>query len=161
MIICLSDYQTEIGRLSNTPTTIYITYIYKGFLLHNGGKNGIILCLTNKFFIPNLSNGVDVTDTPSGKHSKDKDPYGMDKLKRLHKKSHKEMKEKFKKINTKSTAPEKRIKGSFSLLQMQSDLKDIFIPVLKEIYRTTVKRFRRIFFNVNTHHTLISKISSK
>lgn len=68
------------------------------------------------------------------------------------------MKEKFKKLNTAGT---ERIKGSFSLLQMQSDLKDIFIPVLKEIYRTTVKRFRRIFFNVNTHHTLISNISSK
>ena len=110
-----------------------------------------------KYFIPNLSNGVDVSESLSGKHSIDKDPYGMDKLKRLHKKSHKEMKEKFKKLNTAGT---ERIKGSFSLLQMQSDLKDIFIPVLKEIYRTTVKRFRRIFFNVNTHHTLISKISS-
>ena len=114
-----------------------------------------------KYFIPNLSNGIDVSESLSGKHSIDKDPYGMDKLKRLHKKSHKEMKEKFKKINTKSTAPEKRIKGSYSLLQMQSDLKDIFIPVLKEIYRSAVKRFRRIFFNVNAKHPLFSNISSK
>ena len=114
-----------------------------------------------KYFIPNLSNGVDVSDTPSGKHSIDKDPFGMDNLKRLHKKSYKEMKEKFKKIDTKSTAPEKRIKGSYSLLQMQSDLKDIFIPVLKEIYRSAVKRFRRIFFNVNAKHPLFSNISSK
>lgn len=112
----------------------------------------------NKFFIPNLSNGVDVSDTPSGKHSKDKDPYGMDKLKRMHKKSHKEMKEKFKKFNTAGT---ERIKGSFSLLQMQSNLKDIFIPVLKEIYRTTVKRFRRIFFKINPKHPLFSNISLK
>jgi hypothetical protein len=112
----------------------------------------------NKFFIPNLSNGVDVSDTPSGKHSKDKDPYGMDALKKMQKKSNKKMKEKFKKLNA---AESERIKGSYSLIQMQSNLKDIFIPVLKEIYRTTVKRFRRIFFNVNTHHTLISKISSK
>jgi hypothetical protein len=78
----------------------------------------------------------------------------MDNLKRLHKKSYKEMKEKFKKIDT---AEKKRVKGSFSLLQMQSDLKDIFIPVLKEIYRSSVKRFRRIFFNVNTHHSLFRK----
>ena len=85
-------------------------------------------------------------------------PFGMDKLKRLHKKSHKEMKEKFKKLNTAGT---ERIKGSFSLLQMQSDLKDIFIPVLKEIYRSSVKRFRRIFFNVNAKQPLFSNISSK
>jgi len=114
-----------------------------------------------KYFIPNLSNGVDVSESLSGKHSIDKDPFGMDNLKRLHKKSYKEMKEKFKKIDTKSTAPEKRIKGSYSLLQMQSDLKDIFIPVLKEIYRSSVKRFRRIFFNVNAKHPLFSNISSK
>ena len=111
-----------------------------------------------KYFIPNLSNGVDVSDTPSGIHSKDIDPYGMDKLKRLHKKSYKGMKEKFKKIDT---AEKRRIKGSYSLLQMQSDLKDIFIPVLKEIYRSAVKRFRRIFFNVNAKHPLFSNISSK
>ena len=112
-----------------------------------------------KYFIPNLSNGVDVKESLSGKHSKDKDPYGMDALKKMQKKSYKEMKEKFKDIKT-DTTPLKRIEGSFSLMQMQSNLNDIFIPVLKEIYRTTVKRFRRIFFNVNTHHTLISKISS-
>ena len=111
-----------------------------------------------KYFIPNLSNGVDVSDTPSGIHSKDIDPYGMDKLKRLHKKSHKEMKEKFKKIDT---AAKPRKKNSYSLLQMQSDLKDIFIPVLKEIYRSSVKRFRRIFFNVNAKHPLFFNISSK
>ena len=127
-------------------------------VIANAWKRVVTTVSPNKFFIPNLSNGVDVTDTPSGKHSKDKDPYGMDKLKRMHKKSHKEMKEKFKKLNTTGT---ERIKGSFSLLQMQTNLKDVFIPVLKEIYRTTVKRFRRIFFNLNTHHTLISKISSK
>ena len=111
-----------------------------------------------KYFIPNLSNGVDVSDTPSGIHSKDIDPYGMDKLKRLHKKSYKEMKEKFKKIDT---AAKPRKKNSYSLLQMQSDLKDIFIPVLKEIYGSAVKRFRRIFFNVNAKHPLFSNISSK
>ena len=127
-------------------------------LIANAWKRIVTTVSPNKFFIPNLSNGVDVTDTPSGKHSKDKDPYGMDALKKMQKKSNKKMKEKFKKLNT---AGSERIKGSYSLLQMQSNLKDIFIPVLKEIYRTTVKRFRRIFFNVNTHHTLISNISSK
>ena len=130
-------------------------------IIAHAWKRVVTTVSPTKYFIPNLSNGVDVSDTPSGKHSKDKDPFGMDNLKRLHKKSYKEMKEKFKKINTKSTAPEKRIKGSYSLLQMQSDLKDIFIPVLKEIYRSSVKRFRRIFFNVNAKHPLFSNISSK
>ena len=115
----------------------------------------------NKYFIPNLTNGVDATESKSGGHSDDKDPYGMDALKKMQKKSNKDMKEKFKKIDTKSTAPEKRVKGSFSLLQMQSDLKDIFIPVLKEIYRSVVKRFRKIFFKINPKHPLFSNISSK
>ena len=122
-------------------------------------KRVVTTVTPTKFFIPNLSNGVDVSESLSGKHSRDKDPYGMDALKKMQKKSNKDMKEKFKKIDTKSTVPEKRVKGSFSLLQMQSDLKDIFIPVLKEIYRNTVKRFRRIFFNVNAHHPMFSKIS--
>ena len=112
----------------------------------------------NKFFIPNLSNGVDARELKDVDHSKDKDPYGMDELKRIKKRK---MNKKLKEINTKSTAPEKRIKGSYSLLQMQSDLKDIFIPVLKEIYGSAVKRFRRIFFNVNAKHPLFSNISSK
>ena len=122
-------------------------------------KRVVTTVTPTKFFIPNLSNGVDVSESLSGKHSRDKDPYGMDALKKMQKKSSKDMKEKFKKIDTKSTVPEKRVKGSFSLLQMQSDLKDIFIPVLKEIYRNPVKRFRRIFFNVNPNHPLFSKIS--
>ena len=35
-----------------------------------------------KYFIPNLSNGVDVSDTPSGKHSKDK-AFSIDKFSAL------------------------------------------------------------------------------
>ena len=35
-----------------------------------------------------------------------------------------------------NSAGSERTKGSYSLIQMQSNLKDIFIPVLKEIYRT-------------------------
>ena len=45
MIIWLFDYQTELGRLSNTPTSVYITYIYTGELLQNGGnftKKGMV-----------------------------------------------------------------------------------------------------------------------
>ena len=129
-------------------------------LIANAWKRIVTIVSPNKYFIPNLSNGVDVKESLSGKHSKDKDPYGMDALKKMQKKSYKEMKEKFKDIKT-DTTPLKRIEGSFSLLQMQSNLNDIFIPVLKEIYRTTVKRFRRIFFNVNAKHPLFSNISLK
>jgi hypothetical protein len=129
-------------------------------LIANAWKRIVTIVSPNKYFIPNLSNGVDVKESLSGKHSKDKDPYGMDALKKMQKKSYKEMKEKFKDIKT-DTTPLKRIEGSFSLLQMQSNLNDIFIPVLKEIHKTTVKRFRRIFFNVNAKHPLFSNISLK
>ena len=113
----------------------------------------------NKYFIPNLTNGVDATESKSGGHSDDKDPYedAMKRLHRLHKKSVKEMKEKFKDIKF-DTAPESRRKeGSYSLMQMQSNLNDIFIPVLKEIYKKTIRSFRRVFFNLNSHHSLFRK----
>ena len=141
----------QIGTTNPMPTNEMQS------LIANAWKRIVTTVSPNKFFIPNLSNGVDVTNTPSGKHSKDKDPYGMDALKKMQRKSNKKMKEKFKNI---STAPEKRKVGSFSFLQMQSNLRDIFIPVLKEIYNRTKKRFRRIFFNTNSKHPLFSKISS-
>ena len=112
---------------------------------------------SNKYYIPNLSHGVDVKESLSGGHSKDKDPY-EDAMKKLHKKSMNEMKEKFKDFKF-DTAGSRRIKGSFSLLQMQSNLNDIFIPLLKEYYNKTVKGFRRVFFNLNSHHSLFPKIT--
>ena len=57
-------------------------------------KRVVTTVTPTKFFIPNLSNGVDVSESLSGKHSRDKDPYGMDALKKMQKKSKKEMKEK-------------------------------------------------------------------
>jgi len=110
---------------------------------------------SNKYYIPNLSHGVDVRESLSGGHSQDKDPY-EDAMRKLHKKSMKEMKEKFKDFKF-DTAGNKRIKGSYSLMQMQSNLNDIFIPLLKEYYKKTVKGFRRIFFNLNSHHSLFRK----
>ena len=59
-----------------------------------------------KNFIPSYEKGVDVSDNPSGKHSKDKDPYGLDAIKELQKKSNRKMKERFRK------------KDSFSQFQM-------------------------------------------
>jgi hypothetical protein len=112
---------------------------------------------SNKYYIPNLSHGVDVRESLSGGHSQDKDPY-EDAMRKLHKKSMKEMKEKFKDFKF-DTAGNKRIKGSYSLMQMQSNLNDIFIPLLKEYYKKTVKGFRRIFFNLNSHHSLFRKIT--
>ena len=112
---------------------------------------------SNKYYIPNLSHGVDVKESLSEGRSKDKDHY-EDAMKKLHKKSMKEMKEKFKDIKF-DTLGSRRIKGSFSLLQMQSNLNDIFIPLLKEYYNKTVKGFRRVFFNLNSHHSLFRKIT--
>ena len=113
----------------------------------------------NKYFIPNLTNGVDATESKSGGHSDDKDPYedAMKRLHRLHKKSVKEMKEKFKDIKFDTTPESRRKEGSYSLMQMQSNLNDIFIPVLKEIYKKTIRSFRRVFFNLNSHHSLFRK----
>ena len=111
---------------------------------------------SNKYYIPNLSNGVDIKENLSEENSKDKDPYG-DAMKKLHKKSMKEMNEKFKDFKFDS-AGSRRIKGSFSLLQMQSNLNDIFIPLLKEYYNKTVKGFRRVFFKLNSHHSFFLKL---
>jgi len=112
----------------------------------------------NKHFIPNLTNGVDVRKSLSGKHSEDKDTYGIDTLKKLHKKSKQQMKERFNESNTDTT---RRFNGSYSHLEMQSNLGDIFIPILKEIYQKTIKSFRRLFLNINSHHDLFSKITPK
>ena len=112
----------------------------------------------NKYFIPNLTNGVDVRESLSGKHSEDKDDYGIDTLKKLHKKSKQQMKERFNESNTDTT---RRFNGSYSHLEMQSNLGDIFIPILKEIYQKTIKSFRRLFLNINSHHPLFSKITPK
>ena len=112
----------------------------------------------NKYFIPNLTNGVDVRESLSGKHSEDKDPYRIDDMKELINKSSHEMKEKFNKLNTDTT---RRFNGSYSHLEMQSNLGDIFIPILKEIYQKTIKSFRRLFLNINSHHPLFSKITPK
>ena len=112
----------------------------------------------NKYFIPNLTNGVDVRESLSGRHSEDKDDYGMDTLKKLHKRSKQQMKERFNESNTDTT---RRFNGSYSHLEMQSNLGDIFIPILKEIYQKTIKSFRRLFLNINSHHPLFSKITPK
>jgi hypothetical protein len=112
----------------------------------------------NKYFIPNLTNGVDVRESLSGRHSEDKDDYGMDTLKKLHKRSKQQMKERFNESNTDTT---RRFNGSYSHLEMQSNLGDIFIPILKEIYQKTIKSFRRLFLNINSHHDLFSKITPK
>ena len=55
------------------------------------------------------------------------------------------------------TAAKPRKKNSYSLMQMQSDLKDIFIPLLKEYYNKTVRGFRRVFVNLNARHPLFRK----
>jgi len=108
-----------------------------------------------KNVIPSYEKGVDVSDNPSGKHSKDKDPYGLDAIKKLQKKSNRTMKERFRK------------KDSFSQFQMQSHVAEKttsftqFISVLKEIYTTTLKRFRSLFFNPNPHHHLFSQVTSQ
>ena len=108
-----------------------------------------------KNFIPSYEKGVDVSENPSGEHSKDKDPYGLDAIKELHKKSSRTMKERFRK------------KDSFSQFQMQSHVAEKttsftqFISVLKEIYITTLKRFRSLFFNPNPHHPLFSQVTSQ
>ena len=112
----------------------------------------------NKYFIPNLTNGVDVRESLSGRHSEDKDDYGMDTLKKLHKRSKQQMKERFNESNTDTT---RRFNGSYSHFEMQSNLGDIFIPILKEIYQKTIKSFRRLFLNINSHHDLFSKITPK
>ena len=94
-----------------------------------------------------------MSDNPSGAHSKDKDPYGLDAIKELQKKSSSTMKERFRK------------KDSFSQIQMQSHVAEkstsfnLFISVLKEIYITTVKRFQSLFFKPNPQHPLFSQFT--
>jgi len=110
---------------------------------------------TNKYYIPNLTNGVDVRESISGKHSEDKNHF-EDAMKKLGKKTKKDMKDKFKKINMGDTP---RIKSSYSLFEMNSNLNDTFIPLVKEIYKKTLRSFRRIFLKVNTHHPLYSNFT--
>ena len=106
-----------------------------------------------KNFIPSYEKGVDVSENPSGEHSKDKDPYGLDAIKELQKKSNRTMKERFRK------------KDSYSQIQMQSHVAEKttsftqFISVLKEIYITTVKRFQPLFFKPNPQHPLFSQVT--
>ena len=54
-----------------------------------------------------------------------------------------------------------RKKSSYSQFEMNSNLDDTFIPLVKEIYKKTLRSFRRIFLNVNTHHPLFYKFTSK
>ena len=106
-----------------------------------------------KNFIPSYEKGVDVSENPSGEHSKDKDPYGLDALKGLQRKSKKMINERFRK------------KKSYSQIQMQSHVAEkstsfnLLISVLKEIYITTVKRFQSLFFKPNPHHPLFSQVT--
>ena len=106
-----------------------------------------------KNFIPSYAKGVDISENPSGEHSKDKDPYGLDAIKKLQKKSNRTMKERFRK------------KKSYSQIQMQSHVAEkstsfnLFISVLKEIYITTVKRFQSLFFKPNHRHALFSQVT--
>ena len=87
-----------------------------------------------KNVIPSYEKGVDVSDNPSGEHSKDKDPFEMESLKKLQRKSKRMIKERFRKEN------------SFSLIQMQSMISEDtsesadFLPVLKTIFKKSLKR---------------------
>lgn len=112
----------------------------------------------NEHYIPNLTKVVDVRESFSGRHSEKEDTYSMDTLKKLNHKSKKQMNEKFNELNTDTT---RRFNSSYSHFEMQSKLGDIFIPILKEIYQKTIKSFRRLFLNVNSHHPLFSKITPK
>ena len=53
-------------------------------------------------------------------------------MKKLGKKTNKDMKDKFKKIDMGDTP---RIKISYSQFEMNSNLDDTFIPLVKEIYK--------------------------
>ena len=112
----------------------------------------------NKQFIPDLTDGVDVKESLSGRHSDDTNYYGMDTFKKLNLKSKKQMRMEFNESDTDTT---RRFNSSYSHLEMQSNLGDIFIPILKEIYQKTIKSFRRIFLNVNSHHAFFAKIPPK
>ena len=59
-----------------------------------------------------------------------------DAMKKLNKKSNKDMKDKFKKIDMGDTP---RIKISYSQFEMNSNLDDTFIPLVKEIYKNPQK----------------------
>ena len=96
----------------------------------------------NKYFIPNLTNGVGVRESLFGNHSKDKASYRN-------------------KLNGLSTGSTTRFNGSYSYFEMQSMLGNIFIPILKEIYQKTIKSSRRLFLNINSNHPLFSKIPPK
>ena len=106
-----------------------------------------------KNFIPSYAKGVDVSANPSGEHSKDKDPYGLDAIKELQKKSSSKMKERFRK------------KDSFSQFQMQYHLSEKtssaqkFITILKVISKNIFKSFRSLFFNPNRNHPLFSQVT--
>ena len=110
---------------------------------------------TNKNFIPSYAKGVDVSDNPSGEHSKDKDPYGLDVIKGLRRKSKEMINERFRK------------KNSYSHMQMQSYVTENttsfpqFIYVLKEIYTNTLKRFHSLIFNPNRFNPLFSQVTSQ
>ena len=105
-----------------------------------------------KNVIPSYEKGVDVSDNPSGEHSKDKDPFEMESLKKLQRKSKRMIKERFRKEN------------SYSLIQMQSMISEDtsesseFLSVLKTIYQKTLKRFRSFFLNLNRRHPLFSQV---
>ena len=105
-----------------------------------------------KNVIPCYKKGVDVSDKPSGEHSKDKDPFEMESLKKLQRKSKRMFKERFRKEN------------SFSLIQMQSMISEDtsesseFLSVLKTIYKKTMKRFRSFFLKLNRRHPLFSQV---
>ena len=107
----------------------------------------------NSNLIPSYAKGVDVTNNPSGKHSKDKDPYGLDNIRKLQKKSNKKLKERFRK------------KDSFSKIQMQYHISEKtfyaekFITILKKIPSYIYKTFRSLFFNPNRRHPLFSQVT--
>jgi|TARA_B110000914_G_C15434308_1_gene432999 hypothetical protein len=89
---------------------------------------------SNKHYIPNLTNGVNVRESVSGNIQKTKKI--EDAMKSLNKKSNKDMKDKFKKIDMGDTP---RIKISYSQFEMNSNLDDTFIPLVKEIYKNPQK----------------------
>ena len=108
---------------------------------------------SNPNIIPSYKKGVDVSDNPSGFHSGDKDPYGMDAIKKLQKKSNKQLKERFRKSD------------SFSKFQMQYHIAEKtssaqkFISILKKIPDYIYKTFRSLFFNPNRRHPLFSQVT--
>ena len=111
----------QIGTITPMPTEGIKSLIAPAW------KRIVINVTSNKHYIPNLTNGVDVRESVSGKYSEDKKHF-EDAMKNLNKKSNKDMGDKLKKINMGDTPS---IKSSYSQFEMNSNLDDTFIPLVK------------------------------